>query len=84
MLIGLDMANCKNISPNNSRGIALTELRKSIFNNKSRYRSHLAKAPVAEKLRVLEEMRDFTLALQAVRNENKSRVRTAWNSADKP
>jgi len=54
------------------------ELRQRIFESKDRYRRHLAHAPIEEKLRILEEMRDFTASLEHLRAENKARVKGAW------
>jgi hypothetical protein len=57
--------------------MTLAELRSEIFKLKAQDRSRLARAPIEEKFRVLEEMRDFTAGLQGVRAENKARLRAA-------
>jgi|HubBroStandDraft_1064217.scaffolds.fasta_scaffold640354_2 hypothetical protein len=59
----------------------LEALRKKIWADKAEYRSYLAKAPVEEKLRILEEMRDFTAAMQQARDENKARMKHAWSES---
>ncbi|MEI9999371.1 MAG: hypothetical protein WDO13_09485 [Verrucomicrobiota bacterium] len=53
-------------------------LRKALFEAKLKKRHGLRQASIIEKLRVLEEMRDFTAALRGHREANKARVRSAW------
>jgi hypothetical protein len=38
----------------------------------------VARLPVAEKLRMVEEMRATTLVLKNVREKNKAKVKSAW------
>ena len=59
----------------------LAGFRAAAFQFKERSRKRAARASVAEKLLVLEEMRDFTSALRGVRDENKARLRSAWERA---
>jgi hypothetical protein len=54
------------------------ELRTKLFRDKAEYRRYLAQAPIVEKLRIMEEMRDFTAAMQHAREENKASVKEAW------
>jgi hypothetical protein len=68
----------------NSMVANLEQVREQILTSKAEYRSHLAKMPIVEKLRILEEMRDFTSALQATRDENKARLKEAWAGAAEP
>jgi hypothetical protein len=72
------------ISSSNPVATSLEQLRKQIFKSKAERRRHWAQTPVVEKLRILEEMRDFTSALQAARDENKARVKGAWTSETEP
>ncbi len=66
-------------NPLHNSGIAtVEELRDHIFRAKVEHRSKLAQLPVVEKLRIMEEMRDFTLALQSLRDENKARSKDVW------
>jgi len=59
----------------------LEEVRARLLEDKAEYRRHLARLPITEKFRILEEMRDFTAALQATRDENKARLKEAWTSS---
>jgi hypothetical protein len=72
------MSKKATVHPDDARAIPLEELRRETFKAKSAHRSHLAAAPVVEKLRILEEMRDFTAALRGVREENRALVKGAW------
>ena len=56
------------------------EIKMKVLEDKAAYRRHLAKLPIAEKLRILEEMRDTTRALAGVRAANRAGVRTATES----
>jgi hypothetical protein len=56
----------------------IESLRKRILEDKAEYRDYLTKATIPEKLRLLEEMRDFTLATQQVRDENRCLLERAW------
>jgi hypothetical protein len=57
-----------------------SELREKILADKATRRRYLMTAPIPEKLRILEEMRDVTMALKKVREENKARIRAAAKS----
>jgi hypothetical protein len=57
------------------------ELREKVFRDKASRRRYLMTAPIPEKLRMLEEMRDVTRALKKNREENKARVRAATLAA---
>jgi hypothetical protein len=58
-------------------GRSIAELRAGLLLEKAARRRYLATAPIPEKLKVLEEMRDATRALKAVRERNKTRIRQA-------
>jgi hypothetical protein len=74
------MAVAKSIPEETQPGESLPDLRERIFSAKAARRRYLVKAPIPEKLRILEEMRDTTRALNAVREQNKARVRAAVSS----
>jgi hypothetical protein len=63
------------------RAMTVSELREKIFRDKAARRRYLATAPIPEKLRLLEEMRDLTRALKKTREENKARVRKVMHSS---
>ena len=75
------MQNREVIPPNYAKKMALDELRERIFRDKQEFRNYLAHAPINEKLRIMEEMRDFTAAMEGAREANKASVRHAWTSA---
>jgi hypothetical protein len=54
------------------------QLKTKVLESKAAYRRHLVALPISEKLRILEEMRDTTRALQKVREENRAKVKSAW------
>jgi predicted transcriptional regulator len=54
-----------------------SELREKVFQDKAARRRYWVTAPIPEKLRVLEEMRDVTRALKKTREENRTRIRAA-------
>jgi len=56
------------------------ELKAETLANKAARRRYLKTAPIAEKLRILEEMRDVTLALKSVRDANKAKIRATVKS----
>jgi hypothetical protein len=56
---------------------SVTELREGLLRDKAIRRRYLTTAPIPEKLRILEEMRDTTRALKAVRERNKLRIHEA-------
>jgi hypothetical protein len=58
-------------------GRTVAELRERLLREKAARRRCLATAPIPEKLKVLEEMRDATRALKAVREKNKATIREA-------
>jgi hypothetical protein len=70
--------------PEYAKNMALDELRARIFRDKEEFRNYLAHAPVEEKLRILEEMRDFTAAMQGARDANRASVRHAWKRVADP
>jgi hypothetical protein len=72
------MTKKPNVSPDHASTVELENLRNRIFEEKAVYRSHLAKAPISEKLRILEEMRAFTATTRQAREENKARMAAAW------
>jgi hypothetical protein len=72
------MTTRPDISPDHVGKVKLENLRSRVFEEKAVYRSHLAKAPISEKLRVLEEMRAFTAATRQARAENKELAAAAW------
>jgi hypothetical protein len=72
------MPNRMTTPSDHPKDFTLSELREKILKDKAEYRNYLANAPIDEKLRILEEMRDFTAALEAVREENRMRMRPAW------
>jgi hypothetical protein len=61
--------------------MTVEQLREKIFADKAARRRHVAKAPIPEKLRILEEMRDLSRALKGTREANKARVRAAIANA---
>ena len=56
------------------------DLKAKVLQDKAARRRYLKQAPIAEKLRILEEMRDVTLALKSVRYANKAKIRAAVKS----
>jgi hypothetical protein len=66
--------------PDISNGVTAEQLKAKVLEDKAAYRRHLAKLPIVEKLRLLEEMRDTTRALKKTREENKTRVKSAWTN----
>ncbi len=54
-----------------------SELREKVLRDKAARRRYLVTAPIPEKLRLLEEMRDVTRALKTTREENKAKVRAS-------
>jgi hypothetical protein len=62
-------------------GRTVAELREGLLREKAARRRYLVTAPIPEKLRILEEMRDTTRALRKSREENKARVRAATTSS---
>jgi hypothetical protein len=74
----IGMSKKTTVQPSDAKAMPLEELRREIFKAKSAHRRHLVAAPVVEKLRILEEMRDFTAAMRGVREENKALVKGAW------
>jgi len=56
---------------------SIAELRAGLLREKAARRRYLSTAPIPEKLKVLEEMRDATRALKTVRERNKTRIRQA-------
>ena len=65
----------------NPQAMTVSELREKVFRDKAARRRYLVTAPIPEKLRILEEMRDVTRALKKTRGENKKRVRAATRSS---
>ncbi len=63
---------------NTSYSPEILALRQAIVAAKTRHRRAAARAPILEKLRILEEMRDFTVSLRGAREEHKARVQMAW------
>jgi hypothetical protein len=61
----------------------LSELREKVFRDKAARRHYLVTAPIPEKLRIMEEMRDTTNALRRVREENRAKVRAATATISK-
>jgi hypothetical protein len=57
------------------------ELKTKVLEDKAAYRRHLARLPIPEKLRILEEMRDTTRALAGARATNRARLRAATEKA---
>jgi hypothetical protein len=68
------------ISSHDPQAMTVTELREKVFKDKAARRRYLVTAPIPEKLRLLEEMRDLTRALKKAREENKARVRAVTGS----
>jgi hypothetical protein len=64
------MATAKTIG-----GRSIAGLREGLLREKAARRRYLSTAPIPEKLRILEEMRDATHALRTVRERNKARIR---------
>jgi len=60
--------------------MTVEQLKIKVLQDKAAYRRHVARLPVSEKLRMLEEMRATTLALKNVREENKAKVKSAWTN----
>jgi hypothetical protein len=60
-----------------------SSLREKALADKAARRRYLVTAPIPEKLRILEEMRDLTSALKKNREENKAAVRAARASVSK-
>jgi hypothetical protein len=59
----------------------LAALRAAVFRAKTEKRHAVRHASIEEKLRMLEEMRDFTASVRHLREENKANVRSAWPQA---
>jgi hypothetical protein len=53
-------------------------LRAAIFRAKAKRRISVRQAPIEEKLRMLEEMRDFSALLRPLREQHQARVKSAW------
>jgi hypothetical protein len=62
-------------SPKYHEPLPAEELKAKVLEDKSAYRKHVANLPVAEKLRMLEEMRETTRALLPVREANRAKIR---------
>jgi hypothetical protein len=60
--------------------MTVSDLREKVLADKAARRRYWVTAPIPEKLRVLEEMRDLTRALKGAREENRARVRAATQS----
>ena len=63
--------------PDSPNAMPAEALKTKVLKDKAAHRRHLATLPIAEKLRILEEMRDATRALQGIREENRAKVRVA-------
>jgi hypothetical protein len=74
------MAEHTLISSPDTHAATASELRDKVLRDKAARRRYLVKAPIPEKLRILEEMRDLTRALKETREANKARVRAATGS----
>jgi hypothetical protein len=60
-----------------AQGTSAEELKAKVLADKAARRRYLTTAPIPEKLRILEEMRDMTNALKKTREDNKARIRAA-------
>jgi hypothetical protein len=60
--------------PNFSKAMPAELLKAKVLEDKAAYRKHLATLPISEKLRMLEEMREATRALQPVREANRAKI----------
>jgi hypothetical protein len=56
----------------------LAALRSAIFRAKTEKRRAVRHASMEEKFLMLEEMRDFTGSVRHLREENKAKVKSAW------
>jgi hypothetical protein len=63
--------------PQDSGAMPALELRAKVMADKAARRRYLVTAPIPEKLRILEEMRDVTRALKNAREANKAKVQAA-------
>ena len=59
------MATRATMIPEESQARSLAELREKLLADKAARRRYLVSAPIPEKLRILEEMRDLTRALKS-------------------
>jgi hypothetical protein len=66
--------------PQDFGAMSAPELRAKVMADKAARRRYLLTAPIPEKLRILEEMRDATQALKDAREANKAKVRRASKS----
>jgi hypothetical protein len=69
------MATAKTSTEETRQGESVANLRKRLLSGKAARRRYLTTAPISEKLKILEEMRDTTRALKTVREQNRSRIR---------
>jgi hypothetical protein len=60
--------------PDLSKPMPAELLKAKVLEDKAAYRRHLATLPIPEKLRMLEEMREATKALQPIREANKAKI----------
>jgi hypothetical protein len=61
----------------------VSELRGIVLSDKAARRRYLVTAAIPEKLRILEEMRDLTLATRAIREANKVRTKAIWDRSER-
>jgi len=58
--------------------LEIEALRATIFRAKAHRRFALRQAPIEEKFRMLEEMRDFSSLLRPLREQHRAKVKSAW------